>query len=130
MTSFDPFTPQLFLDNGFVASAGGGIDIIDPATLAKAGIIAEPTVAEVERAIARANAAQSECAALDAKSRAGLLHAVADSIERTSPRAVAELMVKGMGKPYAEAVGELANVAGIFRYCAEMARDEAGHIAG
>ncbi len=128
--SFDPSVPQLFLGNGFVRSEGGGSDIIDPATLEKAGVIAEPTVPEVERAIAGANAAQAAWAGLDAKTRAGLLHRVAESIERTSPRAVAELMVKGMGKPYAEAVGELANVAGIFRYCAEMARDEAGHVAG
>lgn len=130
MSSFDPTVPQLFLGNGFVRSEGGGSDIIDPATLEKAGVIAEPTVPEVERAIAGANAAQAAWAGLDAKTRAGLLHRVAESIERTSPRAVAELMVKGMGKPYAEAVGELANVAGIFRYCAEMARDEAGHVAG
>lgn len=130
MTSFDPSTPQLFLDNGFVPSAGGRLDIVDPATLDKIGVIAEPEASEIDRAIARANAAQKQWAALDAKSRAGLLHAVAESIERTSPRAVAELMVKGMGKPYAEAVGELANVAGVFRYCAEMARDEAGHVAG
>jgi acyl-CoA reductase-like NAD-dependent aldehyde dehydrogenase len=98
MSAFDPSVPQLFLDNGFVPSTGGRLDIIDPATLEKIGVIAEPTVTEVDRAIARANAAQKEWAALDLKSRAGLLHAIADSIERTSPRAVAELRVKGMGK--------------------------------
>ena len=35
-----------------------------------------------------------------------------------------------MGKPYPEAIGEIANCAGVFRYYAEMARDEAGKIAG
>src|SRR5690606_10866772 len=99
-------------------------------TLAKVGEVADATAEEIDHAIARAGAAQRDWAALDAKTRAGLLHRVADSIERTSFRDVAELMVRGMGKPYAEAVGELANVAPIFRYCAEMARDEAGHIAG
>lgn len=130
MTSFDPAVPQLFLSNGFVRSAGVAVDILDPATLGKAGVIADATAAEVDDAIARANAAQRGWAALDLKTRAGLLHRIADSIERTSPREVAELMVGGMGKPYAEAVGELANVAPVFRYCAEMARDEAGQIAG
>lgn len=130
MGSFDPSAPQLFLDNGFVRSDGVGIDILDPATLAKIGSIADATETEVDRAVARANVAQRGWAALDTKTRAGLLHRIADSIERASPRAVAELMVRGMGKPYAEAVGELANVAPIFRYCAEMARDEAGQVAG
>ena len=35
-----------------------------------------------------------------------------------------------MGKPYPEAIGELANCAPVFRYYAEMARDEAGKVAG
>ena len=39
-------------------------------------------------------------------------------------------MVREMGKPYPEAIGEIANCAGVFRYYAEMARDEAGKIAG
>ena len=39
-------------------------------------------------------------------------------------------MVREMGKPYPEAIGEIANCAPIFRYYAEMARDEAGKIAG
>jgi acyl-CoA reductase-like NAD-dependent aldehyde dehydrogenase len=130
MSTFDPSIPQLFLDNGFVRSEGGSVDIVDPATLEKVGVIAEPTTAEVDRVIARANAAQKEWAALDLKTRAGLLHRLADSIEHTPFRETAELMVRGMGKPYAEAVGELANVAPIFRYCAEMARDEGGHVAG
>lgn len=130
MTNFDHSIPQLFIDNGFVRSRGAGIEILDPATLAKVGEVADATAEEIDHAIARAGAAQRDWAALDAKTRAGLLHRVADSIERTSFRDVAELMVRGMGKPYAEAVGELANVAPIFRYCAEMARDEAGHIAG
>ena len=39
-------------------------------------------------------------------------------------------MVREMGKPYPEAIGEIANCAAVFRYYAEMARDEAGKIAG
>jgi acyl-CoA reductase-like NAD-dependent aldehyde dehydrogenase len=39
-------------------------------------------------------------------------------------------MTREMGKPYPEAIGEIANCAPIFRYYAEMARDEAGKVAG
>ena len=45
-------------------------------------------------------------------------------------RRCAELMVREQGKPYPEAIGEVANCAGAFRYFAEMARDEAGKVAG
>ena len=130
MSAFDPFAAQYFSDGMHIETSGGRSDVLDPATLEKVGVIADCAVAEVERVVKRANEVQREWGRLDAKSRAGLLHRVADSIERSLTREVAELMTREMGKPYAEAVGELANVAPVFRYCAEMARDEAGHIAG
>jgi acyl-CoA reductase-like NAD-dependent aldehyde dehydrogenase len=130
MAAFDPFAAQYFADNDFIATGGGRADVLDPATLEKVGVIADCCTDEVEHVVARANEAQREWGRRDAKTRAGLLHRLADSIERNLTREVAELMVREMGKPYAEAVGELANVAPAFRYCAEMARDEAGHIAG
>jgi acyl-CoA reductase-like NAD-dependent aldehyde dehydrogenase len=55
---------------------------------------------------------------------------VAQSIESTDKHDVALLMTREVGKPYPESVGELANVASAFRYYAEIARDDAGKIAG
>ena len=67
---------------------------------------------------------------MDEKSRAVLLHGLADRIEHADFDAVARLMVAEMGKPYPEAVGELANCAPVFRYYAEMARDQGGVMPG
>jgi acyl-CoA reductase-like NAD-dependent aldehyde dehydrogenase len=39
-------------------------------------------------------------------------------------------MTSEVGKPYPESVGEVANVGSIFQYYAELARDNAGSIAG
>ena len=39
-------------------------------------------------------------------------------------------MTREVGKPYPESLGELANVAPAFHYFAEIARDDAGRIAG
>ncbi len=64
------------------------------------------------------------------RARAKHLHGVANAIEAADFTRCAELMVREMGKPYPEAIGEIANCAPIFRYYAEMARDEAGKIAG
>ena len=88
-----------------------------------------PKRKSTRRSTAAANA-QKPWKALDAKSRAKHLHGVANAIEAADFTRCAELMVREMGKPYPEAIGEIANCAPIFRYYAEMARDEAGKIAG
>ena len=59
-----------------------------------------------------------------------MLHRVARSIDETPPREVCELLTREMGKPYPESVGELANVAPIFQYYAELAKDDGGSVAG
>jgi acyl-CoA reductase-like NAD-dependent aldehyde dehydrogenase len=131
MPDFDPFAATIFADHGYRALPGQKHSLVmNPATLDKVGVISQCDAAVLEPVIAAANAAQRVWAAMDAKSRAGLLHKLADSIANAGHRPAAELMVREMGKPYAEAVGELMNVAPIFRYFAELARDDAGQIAG
>ena len=92
--------------------------------------IRDRTVAELDSVLLAARTAQSEWKRRDAKSRAATLHKIANRIEATDMRVCAELMSREMGKPYPEAIGEVANCAGAFRYFAEMARDEAGKVAG
>jgi len=130
MSEFDPFAAQVFRGNRFVPAGGPTREIVNPSTLAIEGRIAASDAALVEAVAAEAKAAQAGWARTDLKTRAALLHRVADSIERTDFHDVAKLMTLEMGKPYPEAVGELANLAPAFRYFAEMARDEAGKIAG
>ena len=127
---FDPALPCRFVAGRYRRSAGAKRAVIDPATLAVAGWTAETTPAEVEAALDTAIAAQRDWAALDAKSRASVLHALADRLAAADHRRTAELMTRETGKPYPEALGELANCASVFRYYAEMARDEAGKVAG
>ena len=122
---------RFFVTPGFeTCAAGKRIDVIDPATLEVVGERLVTDTDTIHAVIARANAAQRGWARLDAKTRAGALHRIADRIERSDPRDVAVLMTREMGKPYPESVGEIANCGAIFRYYAEMARDEAGKVAG
>ncbi len=131
MTAFDPARPCIFAGNSYRRPAAGeSLAISDPASLEPVGRIALCVEADVEAVVAEARQAQRDWGRLDAKSRAAALHRLADSIERTDFHDVALLMVREMGKPYPEATGELANCAAIFRYYAEMARDEAGKVAG
>lgn len=129
--ALEPFGRQVFSDGRLRPSAGeAGLDVVDPATLETVGRIADCGADEIDRVLAEARAAQRDWAALDAKARAAALHGVADSIERGDPRELCEWMTREMGKPYPEALGELANVAPVYRYYAELQRDDAGQVAG
>ncbi|WP_118133655.1 aldehyde dehydrogenase [Oceanicella sp. SM1341] len=131
MPGFDPHAALIFRANAWVPAPGCPVtEVVNPATLAPEGRIAQVGAELAAEVAAEARAAQRAWGRCDAKTRATALHRVADSIERTPFRAVALQMVLEMGKPYPEAEGELANVAGAFRYFAEMARDEAGKVAG
>jgi len=125
-----PTLPRYYLTPGFRPSSGSCQDVIDPATLEVVGQRVEVSETERTEVLARVNAAQGLWKRTDAKTRAKLLHALANRIEAADFTETAILMSREMGKPYPEAIGELANVAPIFRYYAEMARDEAGKIAG
>lgn len=128
--TFSPHQPILFVNPDFRPMTGAKKPVNDPATLETVGAIAAATKAEIEAALDAATKAQAAWKRLDAKSRAKYLHQVANTIEAADFTRCADLMVREMGKPYPEAIGEIANCAPVFRYYAEMARDEAGKIAG
>lgn len=126
----DAMSPKFYLAPEFHKSQGNEKPVVDPATLQQVGARAEVTEAELGQVLDRVNNAQKGWARLDAKTRAQYLHRLASRIEATDMTDCAILMSREMGKPYPEAIGEVANCAPVFRYFAEMARDEAGKIAG
>ena len=127
---FNPERPVFYRHPQYLSSSGARHDVIDPATLATVGTIADTTGDEINAVLNAVTTAQKQWKALDAKSRATILHKVAARIEATDMRRCGEIMSREMGKPYPEAIGEIANCAGAFRYFAEMARDDAGKVAG
>lgn len=122
--------PSYFINPTFHGSEGLGVAVQDPATLENVGTRAMVSPAELNDILAQVTAAQTKWKNQDAKSRAAILHALATQIETADLTDCAIIMSREMGKPYPEAIGELANCAPIFRYYAEMARDEAGKLAG
>jgi acyl-CoA reductase-like NAD-dependent aldehyde dehydrogenase len=123
-------SPTFFINPAFYPSQGKGISVQNPATLENVGTRAIVTERELNQTLAQVSAAQAKWKIVNAKSRAAILHALANTIETADLTTCAIIMTREMGKPYPEAIGELANCAPIFRYYAEMARDEAGKIAG
>lgn len=122
--------PCYYLAPGYVPTDGPLHDVEDPATLEPVGQYGEPSPAQLDDILTRVNAAQKLWAKMDAKARAGHLHRVADAMERADMTEIGIKMTREIGKPYPEAIGEIANIPAIFRYMAEMARDDAGKIAG
>ena len=132
MTNFDPFAASIFIGNQFRRAGGdaAATEAVNPSTLDTVGRIADCRESDAAAAVAACCDAQIQWRKADAKTRAAALHRVADSIERTLADEVARLMTMEVGKPYPESIGELRNVPSIYRYCAEMARDDAGRVAG
>lgn len=127
---FDPAKPSYFLNPAHVPLDGAGVTLINPSTLEPAGVYGEPGPEVIDSVLARVNTAQKGWAALDQKSRARILHQVANDIEAGDMTKVARLMTLETGKPFPEAIGEIANIPPVFRYYAEMARNDGGKIAG
>lgn len=121
---------KIYLNGHFAPSAAGaGIDVIDPATEAVIGSIPETTAAEIDAAVAEANAAQGKWWAKSALERAHDLHVIADRIDALRP-VLAEAMTREMGKPYKESVDEVNWCIHAFRYFAEMGRNDCGRVIG
>lgn len=133
MATFNTDCALFFIKGEFQPQTSGRVrQVLDPATLQPVGQVGVCDETDVQAAIEAATAAQKQWRRVDAKSRAALLHALASTIEQNQAcnREVSRLMTLEMGKPFPEAMGELANCAPIFRYYAEMARDDAGKVAG
>lgn len=133
MTAIDTFarlSGKLFLGGEFVASAAAQrLDVIDPATEDRLAEIADATEAEVEQAMDAALAAGRAWNAIDMRSRAVVMHEIA-AVMRRDKALYAEYLTREEGKPYKESLDEVSWCATAMDYYAEVARHEAGRIAG
>ncbi|SEH59352.1 succinate-semialdehyde dehydrogenase / glutarate-semialdehyde dehydrogenase [Mycolicibacterium rutilum] len=111
----------LFVDGKWVgATDGRTFDVVDPATGQTLCAVADASPADARAALDAAVAAQREFAATPPRRRADMLMAAFELLhERADDLAL--LMTLEMGKPLAEAKGEIAYAAEFFRHFAEEA---------
>jgi len=109
------------------ADSGKTIAVTNPATGEGIGTVPACGEAETMRAIDAAAAAFPAFAAMDLMSRVGLLWKLHDAL-MDNQAALAELLTVEMGKPLAEARGEIAIGAQYVRWFAEEARRSKGEI--
>ena len=127
---FERLSGTLFMGGAFVQSKSTeGFDVIDPATEETVGRIADASEAEVEQALDIAMDAQRTWNAMDMRSRAVIMHEIA-AVMRRDKAIYAECLTREEGKPFKESADEVSWCATAMDYYAEIARHEAGRIAG
>lgn len=109
------------------ADDGATLDVTNPATGEVIGQIPKSGQAETMRAIDAAHAAFPAFAAMDLMGRLALLWKLHDAL-MDNQDSLAELLTREMGKPLAEAKGEIAIGAQYLRWYAEEARRVKGEI--
>jgi lactaldehyde dehydrogenase / glycolaldehyde dehydrogenase len=108
-------------------SAGERRDIVDPATGSPLRSVADATADEVAEAVAAARKVRREWSGRPAIERGAALLELAEKIEENAER-LAHVITAEVGKPIAQAEGEVGFAIGILRYTAEWARRLQGDI--
>ncbi len=119
---------DLFIGGEWVpASDGARLAVTDPATHEQIAEVASATPGDVTRAVALADEARASWAEMPATARADMLLAWHDLL-RANEESLGTLLTLEMGKPLAEARGEIAYSAAFIRWFAEEARRAYGEV--
>ncbi|KQV84366.1 NAD-dependent succinate-semialdehyde dehydrogenase [Rhizobium sp. Root1220] len=127
LTKHVPFSSPLLRDTGYVNGAwtvGGAtetFDVLNPATGEVLASLPDMGAAETREAIDAAHAAQPGWAARPAKERATILRKWFDLMVANADQ-LAAILTAEMGKPYAEARGEILYAAAYIEWYAEEAK--------
>lgn len=124
----DQVSKQLFIGGQWVdAQDSATFEVLDPATGAVLCEVADASPADARKALDAAVAAQAEFAATTPRQRADILTRAFELLMERQDE-LAELMTREMGKPFAEAQGEIAYAAEFFRHFAgEAVRIDGGY---
>jgi betaine-aldehyde dehydrogenase len=122
--------PSLFINGDWVASAGGECSpVVNPSDASVVAEVDVATDAQVQAAIAAARQAfdRTDWPRTPTSDRAALLDAVAGLIDRDLEE-MAQLETINTGKAMRESRWDMADVARVFRYYADLADKEAGRL--
>jgi lactaldehyde dehydrogenase/glycolaldehyde dehydrogenase len=116
-----------YIDGAWSTGSGTTCEVIDPATETLLADLPSSSDDDVERALLAARKAQTAWSLTSPIARGKHLRAIADLFAAHKPR-LAELLVKEVGKPAAQAAGEVDFAELILRYTAEWDRRIEGEI--
>ncbi len=118
---------RCFIDGAWVANAGETIKVTNPASGEVLGAAPKFGRAETRRAIDAAYEAFPDWRARSAEERGGFCMKIHDAL-MDHQAALGELLTREMGKPLAEAKGEVAYAAAFFKWFAEEVRRVYGDV--
>jgi lactaldehyde dehydrogenase/glycolaldehyde dehydrogenase len=118
---------SLYVAGVWSEGSGPGIDVHDPSDAAVIATIPSAADADVVAALQAARAAQRSWARTPSAERGAHLRAIADLV-REHAGTLAALIVREVGKPRAEADGEVAFAESLLRYNAEWDRRIEGDV--
>ncbi|WP_210254871.1 NAD-dependent succinate-semialdehyde dehydrogenase [Methylocapsa sp. S129] len=119
---------SLFIDGSWsVAGAGAAIDVLNPATGDRIGVVAKATRADLDHALAAADRAFKTWSKISAFERYKIMRKSAEVL-RARADAIAEIMTIEQGKPLAQSKLETLNGADIIDWCAEEGRRAYGRL--
>lgn len=122
-------TQILLAGKGVDSSDKATFDVHDPATEEVIATIADATVDDGVRALDKAVEAQEQWAEFTPRQKAEVLRAIFDEVTKRTDD-FARVMTTEMGKPFAEAQGEVAYGAEYFRWFSEEAVRFPGRFGG
>lgn len=128
-TPWQALSGHHYLAGGYHLGQGPTHIVTDPATGLPVGHYADATTDEIAQAVHAANLARRQWWAASATDRAQALHEVARKLTAGAAR-LGEVLTREMGKPFREAHWEAGAGASAFAYYAELARHDAGRVAG
>jgi lactaldehyde dehydrogenase / glycolaldehyde dehydrogenase len=118
---------SLYLGGRWAPGSGETLEVVDPTTEDTLAAVPSATAAEVEEALSAARTARSAWAPLSPVTRSPYLRRLAALLlEESEP--LAELLVREVGKPLAQARNELTIAAEYLRYTAEWDRRLEGDV--
>lgn len=120
-------TRGFFTDGEWCDASGEAFDVLNPATEERLARIAAPDLSQVAETLAAAHGAQPAWRRLPAVVRGSYLRKIADVLEDHCEE-LAGLLVAEVGKPLAQARGEVGWAASYTRYMAEWDRRVEGEI--
>src|SRR6476469_4754386 len=118
----------LFIDGAWQSGEGRAASaVVDPSTGGNIAEVTHATPADLDAALAAADAAFKPWAAMSVDDRATILHKAAAFLRERAPR-IGRIMTQEQGKPLAEATGEAMGASQMLDWYAEEAKRRYGRV--
>ncbi|MBS1678994.1 MAG: aldehyde dehydrogenase family protein [Actinobacteria bacterium] len=122
-----PDRQGVFVGGAWSTGAGEARPVLDPSNEQPLATVADASAEQVAAAVAAAREAQRDWSLRPAIERGEVLRKLGDLLEANAG-SLAETVTAEVGKPAAQAAGEVGFAAAIFRYTAEWARRLTGDV--